>query len=104
MPRFLKISSKGQITIPIETRNRLGARPMTLLRISMITASEYCVSYNPKRTRSPKFAGLPAFKSTESLTGAICETLTGNISEPRSAAITAVLGICLQGLHPGHIL
>jgi len=66
VPRSLKISSKGQITIPIEVRKRLGVKPGDRVEIVNDEGKQVLRPVVPDENPFAKFAGcLPAFKSTE---------------------------------------
>jgi antitoxin PrlF len=66
MPRSLTISSKGQITIPIEIRKRLGVKPGDRVEFVNDEGKEILRPVQPEESPFTKFIGcLPAFDSTE---------------------------------------
>ncbi len=66
MPRSLKISSKGQITIPIEVRKRLGVKPGDRVEIVNDEGKQVLRPVQADESPFTKLIGcLPAFKSTE---------------------------------------
>jgi len=68
MPRSLTISSKGQITIPIESRKRLGVKPGDRVEIVNDEGKEVLRPVRSDENPFARFAGcLPAFDSMDEI-------------------------------------
>ncbi len=68
MSRSLKISSKGQITIPIEVRRCLGVKPSERVEIVNDEGTQVLRLAQPGENPFAKFAGcLPAFASMDEI-------------------------------------
>jgi AbrB family looped-hinge helix DNA binding protein len=68
MPRSLRISSKGQITVPIEVRECLGVKAGDLVEFFNDEGKQVLRPVQPEENPFARFAGcLPAFGSMDEI-------------------------------------